>query len=256
MRVTVCQIPAHEEAAREAAFSALFDHAKRERSEVVVLPEMAIGAWLANDRECRPDDWGLACDAHDSKIAEFQNHGVPVVGSRPVCIGDKRFNQGFLAHDGACEAVHHKRFLPNEPGYWEANWYHRGDGGFAVFDINGATAGLMICTDLWFVEHARMLGRGGAGMICHPRATERRTLDKWRVGVQAAGVISGAYILSSNLWEPVQGESDANLGGHAMIASPDGSLLGETDEHNPFLTLDIDLDYAKKAKSLYPRYVM
>lgn len=256
MRVTVCQIPAHEEAAREAAFSALFEHAKKERSALVVIPEMPLGSWLSNSDKPEAKAWDEAVATHDRIMAGWADLPFPVIGSRPVTIGETRFNQGFLQQGETCQAVHHKRFLPNEPGYWEATWYSPGDGGFDVFEVNGAKAGLMICTDLWFVEHARMLGRGGAGMICHPRATERRTLDKWRVGVQAAGVISGAYILSSNLWEPAAGESAANLGGHAMIASPDGSLLGETDEHNPFLTLEIDLDYAVKAKSLYPRYVM
>jgi len=256
MRVTVCQIPGHDEDARSGALAALFEHARSERSELVVIPEMPLGPWLANSSNANPAEWGAAVETHERVISGWCDLAFPVIGSRPVTIGELRLNQGFLYETGLIQAVHHKRFLPDEPGYWEATWYNHGDGGFDTFEVNGAIAGLMICTDLWFVEHARALGRGGASIICHPRATERRTLEKWRTGVKASGVISGAYILSSNLWEPVAGESEANLGGGAMIATPDGELLGETDEHNPFLTLDLNLDYAIKAKELYPRYVM
>lgn len=256
MRVTVCQIPGHDQAAREAGFDALFAHARDKSSELVVIPEMPMSPWLSNSDACDPEAWEQAVRTHDSGIEAICDFPFPVVGSRPVTIGGRRFNQGFLAHKGLCKAVHHKRFLPNEPGYWEATWYEHGDGGFEVFGVNGVTAGLMICTDLWFIEHARMLGRAGAAIICHPRATERRTLEKWRTGVKASGVISGAYILSSNLWEPEEGESDANLGGAGMIADPNGEILGETNAENPFLTLDIDIEFADAAKSLYPRYVM
>jgi len=256
MRVTVCQIPAHDDDARREGYDALFAHAREERSDLVVIPEMAMAPWLANSQSANQPDWDSAVKAHDAFIESWGELPFAVIGSRPVNIGEQRLNQGFVHENGLTRAVHHKRFLPNEPGYWEAIWYHPGDGGFDVFDVAGCTAGLMICTDLWFIEHGRALGRGGADIICHPRATERKTAEKWRTGVKASAVISGAYVLSSNLWEPVEGETEANLGGGGMIGTPDGELIGETDAHNPFLTRDLNLDYARKAKSFYPRYVM
>nr|NJM01854.1 hypothetical protein [Desulfobacula sp.] len=47
-----------------------------------------------------------------------------------------------------------------------------------------------------------------------------------------------------------------DFGGTGWIMEPDrGRVLKTTTKSRPFLTLDIDLAAAKKAKSGYPRYV-
>jgi len=52
-----------------------------------------------------------------------------------------------------------------------------------------------------------------------------------------------------------QNNEDADLGGQGWIVEPDGRVLGLTTPEHPFLTLDIDLNKAEKAKYTYPRYV-
>jgi N-carbamoylputrescine amidase len=45
------------------------------------------------------------------------------------------------------------------------------------------------------------------------------------------------------------------MGGLAWIIDPEGNVLTKTDEHNPFATAEIDLDFARASKKTYPRYV-
>jgi len=59
--------------------------------------------------------------------------------------------------------------------------------------------------------------------------------------------------LSSNLWCPVGDK--ANCGGLAWVVDPEGTILAQTDEANPFATVSIDLDFARASKASYPRYV-
>jgi N-carbamoylputrescine amidase len=143
--------------------------------------------------------------------------------------------------------------LPDEEGYWEASWYERGDEGFAPIKAGEALLGFVICTDLWFFQHSRSYGKMGAHLIVCPRATPRSTLDKWLAGGRAAAVVSGAFALSSNKIN--REEEKADLGGQGWIVGPNGKVLGITSHEHPFLTLDLDLTKAEKAKETYPRYV-
>jgi len=46
------------------------------------------------------------------------------------------------------------------------------------------------------------------------------------------------------------------FGGAGWVIEPEeGRLLGVTSRNKPFLTVEIDLEDAEKAKQTYPRYV-
>jgi len=84
-----------------------------------------------------------------------------------------------------CRVVHHKCYLPNEEGYYEATWYDRYPiKQFEVFQVQKekVTCGMQICTDLWFMENPRHFARKKAHLILNPRATPPSTLEKWLVG--------------------------------------------------------------------------
>lgn len=112
----------------------------------------------------------------------------------------------------------------------------------------------MVCTDLWFTEHARAYGKAGVNVIANPRATEAFSSEKWLVGGRAAAIVSGAYCLSSNRgW---RGTTGVEFGGTGWIIDPDGAVLATTSDNEPFVTVDIDLQVAAAAKQTYPRYVI
>jgi N-carbamoylputrescine amidase len=68
-------------------------------------------------------------------------------------------------------------------------------------------------------------------------------------------VISGAFCLSSNLAGPTSDGGD--FAGVGWIVEPEeGEILGRTSSADPFLTVDVNLADADRAKSTYPRYVL
>jgi N-carbamoylputrescine amidase len=91
-------------------------------------------------------------------------------------------------------------------------------------------------------------------LVC-PRATPNPTAPKWIMGGQATAVVSGAFCLSSNLSgkSPEGGDYD----GVGWIIEPEaGKALGLTSPEQPFLTLDINLEDADRAKKTSSRYVL
>jgi N-carbamoylputrescine amidase len=46
-----------------------------------------------------------------------------------------------------------------------------------------------------------------------------------------------------------------DCGGLGWVIDPEGEVLATTTVDDPFVTVDVDLDVARRAKATYPRYV-
>ncbi len=161
-------------------------------------------------------------------------------------------NEGFIwSVRSGYQGIHTKAYLPDEEGFWEDSWYERGDPAFRVTEVDGLRVGFLICTELWFMSHARAYAAAGVHLLMVPRATPRATVDKWIAGGRAAAVVAGAYCLSSNR----AGAHHIAWGGAGWVIDPDGEVLALTDPKHRFRTIAVDPDVADRAKTTYPRYV-
>jgi N-carbamoylputrescine amidase len=255
MKCTVCQLSDHP-AELASGWLWLVEHVKSEHSEMVLLPEMPFAPWPAASQAFDDEVWQRAIRSHDEWTHRFGELApARVLGSRPVNRNGKRLNEGFIwdAQNG-CESVHAKYYLPNETGFWEANWYERGDFDFKPAQTGSIKVGFSICTEMWFTDRARAYARDGVHILASPRATAMGTADRWVAGGRAAAVMSGAYCISSN-----RGGVDENgleWAGQGWIIEPEeGEVLALTSSERPFVTVDLDLKAAEHAKQTYPRYV-
>ena len=248
MRVTVCQLRTSP-GGLERDWDGLVAHVAEQRSDLVVLPEMGFAPWFAAERPASDTAWGASVAAHDAWAARLPELGAAVVGTRPVDRPAGRRNQAYAATAaGELRRLHDKSYLPDEDGFWEASWYDRGDGGHEVVQIGDLRAGVLVCTEMWFFEHARAYGRAGAHAVVTPRVTPAYSLDKWLAGGRACAVVSGAWSLSSNSAEPEHG-------GLGWAIDPEGTVVATTSPDEPWVTVELDLAAVDAAKAGYPRYV-
>ncbi|NND02347.1 MAG: carbon-nitrogen hydrolase family protein [Acidimicrobiia bacterium] len=252
MRTTVVQI---SDATPENEWTDLVAHCTENRSQLVVLGEMPFAKWLAATDAVDPAAWRDAIEIHDEWVGRLGELGGAVVaGSRPGLHDGIPYNEGFLwSESSGYVPTHLKYYLPNEPGFWEATWYRRSPTkSFKAMPIEDGSVGFMICTDMWFTEHARSYAQQGVNLLIVPRATEGSTVSKWLAGGRAAAVMSGAFCLSSNRQGLAKG---VLFGGSGWVIDPNGNVLATTSEADPFVTVDVDLAEARAAKQRYPRYV-
>ena len=255
MKVTVCEM-SNQPDRFEQDWKALCDHVKSAASDLVLLPEMPFYPWLASTKKCEPERWQAAVKVADQWISRFGELAPAfVLGTRPVVNNGRRLNEGFCWNGtSGYRAAHYKYYLPDEEGFWEASWYERGQYDFSRVQCHQANVGFLICTELWFNQHARDYARQDVHLIVSPRATPKASVDKWIAGGRTAAVVSGAFCLSSN--HKGARANGPDWGGAGWIVEPEeGAILGLTSEKHPFITLEIDLQAAENAKGTYPRYI-
>ena len=252
MKITVCQLP-DDRAAFETAWRGLAAHVAEQRSELVLLPELPFHAWFCRERNFSPAVWAEVVAAHEHGLTRLPELGAPLVlSTRAVMRGDTRLNVGYVwSREHGLTDTHAKRYLPEEAGFFEASWYHRGPEEFVAGHAGAAKVGFAICTELWAMDAARLYSRAGIHLLATPRASGTHSVEKWLTGARTAAIISGAFALSSNRYS-----AELGFGGCGWIIDPDGKVLATTSAENPFVTLDLDLATAVQAKRTYPRYAL
>lgn len=255
MQVTVCQWDSRPEML-ETQLQALIAHCTATGSELLLLPEMPFDDWLAASSEVDSPRWALSIQRHLESLTRLAAL-VPasVIASRPLldAAGIAR-NRAFYCNavDGLVDG-HDKAHLPDENGYWEARWYQPGPPELITQQVGVCRVGTLICSELWFLEHARSYGQQQAQLLCVSRATPSLGDDVWLAAGQTAAVVAGAYCLSSNQYRP-EGVAPS-MAGNGWVIDPDGTVLATTTADEPFVTVAIDLAYADAAKVSYPRYL-
>ncbi len=251
MKATMTQLNA---AQLEAQWGKLIQHIQAHQSDLLLLPEMCFSPWFCTTPAADESRWQAAVESHDHWLARLPELGANIViGTAPRNLKGKKYNIAYLwTPENNLRWIHRKTYLPNDEGYWEAAWYDRAPIDFRPVTVGGIRIGVMICTEIWFMHHARDYGRQGVHLLVNPRSTPCSTNAKWLAGGQSAAVIAGAYCLSSNHAGQVD---QVRLGGAGWISDPDGVVLAQTAADKPFVTLDLDLSLAEAAKNSYPRYV-
>ncbi len=255
MKATVCELP-NNWTDSDKYWNLLIQHLEQEQSDLLVLPEMPFSKWVTRYSDVNPDIWEQAVKAHDAWINRLNELPVElIIASKPAIENNQFLNKGFVfTHDKGIIFVHDKYYLPDEPGYYEASWYEKGNGIFDIINIDNLKIGFLICTEIWFTERARQYLKQDVDIIVCPRATPESKVDIWVTGGKAAAIVSGAFCLSSNYNGP--NTQEENFGGTGWIIEPErGEVLGTTSLNQEFLTIDIDINDAKNAKTTYPRYV-
>jgi N-carbamoylputrescine amidase len=254
LKVTVCELSPDR---LDQDWQALVAHVKSESSELVLLPEMPFYPWPMRSNHVDASVWQASVESHDKWITRLDELSASIVtGTRPVINNGKRLNEGFIREpDSGYRDAHTKYYLPNEEGFWEASWYERGEKNFNTTQIGKVIAGFLICSEIWFTEHARAYAKQGIHLLLCPRATPMASVGKWISGGRVAAVTSGAFCLSSSFGGI--DEHGMEWAGNGWIIEPEeGTVLGLTSRSQPFLTLKIDLTAAEKAKKTYPRYIL
>ena len=240
-----------------ADWNELTVHLDQNRPDLLLLPEMPFSKWIAAEKKVTYEAKAKSVEKHEEWMVKMEQLNVKHIAySRPVIAGEKFFNTAFVhKKDSGHFKIHTKSLFPEEPFFWEETWFdHEEVQTFELLAFGGIKIGVLLCTEMWFMEYARQYGKQGIDVLLCPRATEMSSVNQWIRCGQTLAILSGAYCLSSNR----SGQSDHNFqwGGSGWIAEPmNGNLLGITTPQEKFITMEIDITKSRNAKKEYPLYV-
>jgi N-carbamoylputrescine amidase len=221
--------------------------------DILVTNELPFGPWIAEGSTFSGAEANLSIRSHETGLKGLTDLGArAVISSRPVRKGSRLANEAFVLEDGAARPLHRKQYFPNEPGWFESEWYAGDGSGFTVAEILGIRVGVLLCTDAMFNERARAYGKQGASLIAIPRASGT-DVEPWKIAGAMASLVSGAYVVSSNRVGPASGGTVFGGGGFAY--APGGKLLAMTSRSDSVQTFELDREVAAGAQREYPCYV-
>jgi N-carbamoylputrescine amidase len=223
------------------------------RPDILVTNELPFGPWLAEGPAFSQDEAGRSVQEHEKGLAGLMDLRLPaVISSRPVWNGTRLANEAFVVENGAVRPLHRKHYFPNEPGWFESQWYAGDGSGFVAADVLGIRVGVLLCTEAMFNERARAYGKQKASLLVIPRASGVN-LEPWKIAGAMASVVAGAYVVSSNRFG--RGARGTQFGGGGFAYAPQGRLLAVTSPANPVKTFDLDPEVSAAAQRDYPCYV-
>lgn len=227
----------------------LLAQAKAEGADLAVLPEMCACPYenAAFVRYAMPLDGPFLQELG----AAAKRLGLYVVaGSVPEKCQDKIYNTSVVFNpEGQRVASHRKMHLFDiniEGGQYfkESDTFTPGDR-LAAFDTPWGRFGLMICYDIRFPELARLLVLEGADAVIVPAAFNMTTGPvHWELSFRARALDNQIFMAGC---APAR-DPDASYHswGHSIVTDPWGAVLGQLDENEGILT--VELDFAKVEK--------
>ena len=223
------------------------------RPDILVTNELPFGGWIAEGPRFLEDEARRSVRAHEQGLAGLIEIDLSaVISSRPVWNGKRLANEAFVLEKGVARPLHRKQYFPNEPGWFESEWYAGDDSGFGVAEVLGIKFGVLLCTEAMFNERARTYGRHGASLIVIPRASGT-DIESWKIAGAMASLVSGAYVVSSN--RVGRSVGDTQFGGGGFAYAPHGRLLAVTTPSDPLQLLEFDPEVVASAQRGYPCYV-
>jgi len=229
--------------------------ASKKGAHIVCLPELFTSPYFPQE------------EAFDAKsIAEFipgpttdrlsqaakENKVILVGGSVCEIYKNKLFNTT-VVFDQKGEAIskYRKMHIPQDPQFYEQNYFEKGDMNYQVIDTNIAKIGTLICYDQWYPEAARINSLMGADIIFYPTAIgtvdgveqkEGSWQEAWE-NVQRGHAIANSVIISAV--NRVGKEGRMNFWGGSFVADQFGKILVRGDNKEKVIIAKCNLDLGK-----------
>jgi predicted amidohydrolase len=147
---------------------------------------------------------------------------------------------------GVSRMVH----IPQIEGYYAQNYYSPGCGDFHVYHTQYGRIGVLISFDRHFPEASRALTLHDAEIILIPgHLTREQNLSVCRSELQTIAHQNSIFVGMCNR---AAGKFDGNHIGNSLLASPDGTILGEGGREPGLVVFEIDLEDVNRERSKNP----
>jgi len=240
MKVTVCEL--HDEPDRLLQdWDRLVAHVRRERSELVLLPQMPFYPCFTRRRHFDAAVWNSATHAHDAWDARLHELAPAcVVGSRPMDFGNERYHAAFMWDDQeGVRTLHGESVVADEHA---SCWYLAATPDFVPVEVGRVLLAAVFCSEFTLRGELESYAKEGVSLLATPRSVGARSSACGMEAACNAAAATGAYELSSNrvcAGHRIDMGSDAGFSGGGWIIDPQGRVRAQTSAERPFVSLEV-----------------
>jgi NAD+ synthase (glutamine-hydrolysing) len=213
--------------------------ARRERAQIVVLPELAVPGYPPEDLLLKRHF--LAANMRALEQIASEVHDIVALVGYAEADGFVHNALGVLA-EGEVKASYTKMLLPNYGVFDERRYFEPGPSP-ALIEVGGRVVGLTICEDIWFPgPPAAAEALAGAGLIVNASASpyhRGKGTQREREIVAARAEEIGAAIALCNA---VGGQDELVFDGHSVVVDERGETVARGAQFTEqLLVCDVEL---------------
>jgi len=237
-KVTVCLVQmamTTNQTANLAKAKKMINQAAQQGAKIICLPELFHTIYFPQYPNAKRDDYaetipGVSTQAL-SPLAK-KHRAVIIV---PIYERDKRgqyHNSAVVINEqGKLLPTYHKIHIPQDPLFWEKNYFKPGTTGYKIYKTKYATFAVLICFDQWFPEAARLAALQGAELIFYPTAIGyiigHKSQDgdwhnAWETVMRGHAIANAVHIAAVNR---VGREDKLNFWGQSFVCNSFGKVI-------------------------------
>lgn len=160
--------------------------------------------------------------------------------------------------NGELMGYYRKTHLPQDPYFYEQNYFERGDT-YKIFHTSKGKIAPLICFDQWFPQAAVEVSSKGADLIIYPTAIGNvddmemlgETEDweyMWKQIQIGNAIRNSVYIAAVNR---VGKEDKIDFWGKSFVTDPAGKVLSEGGSNEEIIIQDLNLKYASELREAW-----
>jgi len=220
--------------------ASIHDAKLKYNADIIVFPELSISSYPPEDLLLRPAFNEYVKSSLDRIIAATKN--IHVIVGYPTKQKDKLYNACSLIYNGKIKQTYYKQHLPNYGVFDEKRYFTAGNE-TCLFEINGITAALSICEDIWVSEPINNAAAAGAKIIFNINASpyHKNKLVKREKIISQRAQDSNMYIVYSNL---VGGQDELVFDGNSLVVDNKGGIIFHAPQFKEGL-YNFELDFEK-----------
>lgn len=155
---------------------------------------------------------------------------------------------------GALLPTYRKLHIPQDPLFYEQNYFAPGNLGYRVYRTAHASFSVLICYDQWFPEAARVCALQGAEILFYPTAIARMVDEPaseedwqgaWETIQRSHAIANGVHVAAVNR---AGREDRLTFWGGSFACDAFGDVLGRAGRGEEVLVAELDLGMNKRVR--------
>ncbi|KKQ86898.1 MAG: Porphyromonas-type peptidyl-arginine deiminase [Parcubacteria group bacterium GW2011_GWF2_38_8] len=231
----------------------LVEQAAKKGAQIICLQELYKTPYFPQYKNVKKDDYSETIPGESTKLFSKIAQKYKVVIIIPIFEKNKSgkyHNSAVVINaDGKLMPTYRKIHIPQDPLFYEKNYFKEGDTGYRIYKTRYATFAVLICYDQWFPEAARAVKLAGADIIFYPTAignvkgvkeTEGDWHDTWETIMRSHAIANSLHVVAVNR---VGKEDRLIFWGRSFICDAFGKIIKRGSKNrDEIITSKIDLE--------------